>query len=130
MFSTGIWRPLIAIVLGAHGIGHILFLVPFLGVASWGITVRSWLLGSGIVARAIGAILWVAALVAFVVAAFGFYRHGAGWQAWAIAGSVASLAGLILFWKGIPMSNKYWAALLNLIALGRLLAPARTQLRR
>jgi hypothetical protein len=31
-------RAILALVIAAHGIGHILFLVPLLGIADWGLS--------------------------------------------------------------------------------------------
>jgi len=37
-------RTALTLIIAAHGIGHILFLVPLLGIADWGQSARSWLL--------------------------------------------------------------------------------------
>ena len=40
------WRVIVALLVGAHGVGHILFLLPLWGMADWGQSARSWLLGA------------------------------------------------------------------------------------
>ena len=58
-------RIVLALVIAAHGIGHILFLVPLLGIADWGQSTRSWLLVDHTAARFVGSLLWIAVIVAF-----------------------------------------------------------------
>jgi hypothetical protein len=88
----------------AHGIGHILFLVPLLGIADWGQSSRSWLLGSDTPARLVGSVLWVLAVVGFVSAGIGMIGQQDWWRLVAVIASAVSLVGLLLFW-GNPVSS-------------------------
>ncbi len=92
------WRILIAVIIAAHGIGHILFLLPLLGLANWGgQSTSSWLMGSGVLARLLGSLLWVLALVGFVAVAVGFAMQTPWWRAAALGSTIISLVGVVLF---------------------------------
>jgi len=64
-------RFILTVVVGAHGLGHVLFLIPLLGVADWGQPTRSWLLGDGWLARGLGSLFWLVAIVGFTAVAYG-----------------------------------------------------------
>jgi hypothetical protein len=114
------WRIVLAIVLGAHGIGHILFLVPSLGIAEWGQSTRSWLLtnlvGDG-VARAVGSLLWLVAIVGFVAVGVGFVGQEGWWRALAVGSAAVSLLGLVLFWSAAAGSSAFAPALFDVAVL-------------
>jgi hypothetical protein len=112
-------RTILALVIAAHGIGHILFLVPLLGIADWGQSSRSWLL-TGDAARLIGSMVWVAALVTFAVAAFGLFGQQTWWRNAAIIAAFISIAGLILFWTTPVTAPALLALVFNLLVLGAL----------
>lgn len=113
-------RIVLALVVGAHGLGHILFLLPLLGIADWGQSTRSWLLGSGGLAKGLGSVLWIAATVGFVAVAIGIYGENSWWRAVAIASSVASVLGLILYWSSPVSSPVLSAFVFNMLVLGSL----------
>jgi len=91
-----------AVVVFAHGVGHVLFLMPALGVAMQGQTTHSWLLtgvlGNGL-ARGVGAVLWAAVIVGYLAGLAGMFTHAAWWQPLLVAASAASAVGLIAFWS-------------------------------
>ena len=91
-------RSVLALLIAAHGVGHILFLVPLLGLANWGQASRSWLLTAETPARLIGSLLWITVIIAFGAAVFGLLGQQGWWRTAAIAAAVISSAGLILFW--------------------------------
>ncbi|MFZ0546820.1 MAG: hypothetical protein WAM60_15345 [Candidatus Promineifilaceae bacterium] len=114
-------RILLAVLVGAHGIGHILFLVPLLSSADWGQSTRSWLLGSGLLARGLGSLIWIVAIAGFVGVAIGLFRGSDWWRPIAITASVISALGLALFWAR-PITSPVGSALIfNLLVLGSLL---------
>ena len=91
--SNEMWRIILAVAIGAHGIGHVLFLVPLLGIADWGQSTRSWLLsnlGGDVVTRIVGSLLWLAATVGFVTVAVGMFGQQEWWRGLAI-GSAAGI---------------------------------------
>lgn len=114
---------IIAIAVAFHGIGHVLFLVPLFGVADWGQSARSWLLSpihNGL-AVGVGSVIWLASIIGFCGAAFGFWTHTDWWRTFAITSSVISSIGLILFWSNPPTSPVISALVFDLIVLVALL---------
>jgi hypothetical protein len=109
-------RIILALVIGAHGIGHILFLMPLLGQSA-----QSWLLGSDAPARVIGTVLWLAALVIFLAAVYGLLGQYAWWRSAVILAAVISTVGLILFWVNPISSPAISALIFDLAVLGALL---------
>ena len=114
-------RIVLAIVVGAHGIGHILFFVPLLGVADWGQATQSWLLADGWLAKGLGGLIWLAATLGFAAAAFGIFQEMAWWRTVAIVSAAVSALGLILFWANPVSSPTFSALVFNLLVLGSLL---------
>lgn len=105
----GSWRWVIAVVLLAHGVGHVLGLLPLFGVSATGPWHnRSWLLAGGSVeafGRWLAPLLWVVAVVAFVVVGLGVLGvgiQGAPWRAVALAAAVVSAVAVVVFWNGFP----------------------------
>jgi hypothetical protein len=98
--SNDVWRIVIGLVVFAHGVGHVFFLVPTLGLAQWGITGRSWLLSGrvpDVVVKVIGGVLWLLVIAGFVAAAIGVWSQQEWWRGLAVASSAVSLLGLALF---------------------------------
>jgi len=120
------WLKLVlAIVVLFHGVGHLLFLVPTLGVADWaGQTGHSWaltgMLGDG-PTRAIGAVLWVATIVLFVAGVAGFLTAQPWWVGVTVLASILSIAGIVLLWDGIATSNAVMALAVDIVILVALL---------
>jgi hypothetical protein len=99
--SSDLWRILIGAVIAAHGVGHVFFLVPTVGLAQWGgLTGRSWLLSGRIPEMAVkiaGAVLWLLAIVGFVAAGVGVWSQQEWWRDVAVASSAVSLLAVALF---------------------------------
>ena len=114
-------RLLLVIVVSAHGLGHILFLAPLLGIADWGQTTRSWLLGDGWVAKGAGSLIWLVAIVGFTAVAIGLYRMTEWWRTVAVVAAAVSTLGLLLFWANPTSSPVISALLFNLLVLAALL---------
>lgn len=119
--SNELVRAILAIVVGAHGIGHVLFLLPVLGVVDWGQSTRSWLLSDEGLMKVVGAVIWAAATLGFIAAAIGIFGQQSWWRAVAVVASVISLAGLALFWKNPPTQPVIAAAIFDVIVLAALL---------
>lgn len=118
---TGWLRIVLALVVGAHGIGHILFLVPLWGGTDWGQSTQSWLLGEGSAARWVGTLIWVAALLGFGAVAAGIVDNSEWWRTVAVVSSLVSIVGLILFWSSPVSSPAVSALVFNLVVMGSLL---------
>ena len=114
-------RTVLAVVIGAHGIGHILFLVPLLGIADWGQSTRSWLLSGETGSRLIGSVLWIAAIIAFGVVVVGLVGQHGWWRTAAIIAALISIVGLILFWPTPVTAPVLSALVFNLLLLAALL---------
>jgi hypothetical protein len=98
-------RIVLLLAVLAHAIGHILFLVPALGVAGWGQSTRSWLLtdalGDG-PARVFAAVIWLAVILGFLGGLYGYLVQAAWWPGLLISASGVSALGLLLFWASTP----------------------------
>jgi hypothetical protein len=120
VMMSNLLRLVLAIVIGAHGIGHILFLVPLLGIADWGQSTQSWLLGAGSPARLIGSLLWLVATAGFIAVAVGLFGDTAWWRPLAFISAIVSLVGLILFWATPTASSAFFALVFNVIVIASL----------
>jgi len=115
----------IAIVVLAHGLGHVLFLVPALRLADWaGQTSHSWALTAplgDVPVRGIAALIWTAAIVLFTAGVAGFVTDREWWRTITIVASIVSIAGLVLFWDGIATSSAIFALTFDVVVLVSLL---------
>jgi hypothetical protein len=122
--SSTTWRIILGVVVGVHGIGHVLFLVSCLGIADWTQSARSWLLTNLLgdtVTRGIGSLLWLAALAGFIAVAVGIMGQSAWWRAPAIGSSIVSLVALALFVGKNPTQPVISAGLFDVAVLVALL---------
>lgn len=110
-------RIILSLLIGAHGIGHILFLLPLLGIADWGVPSRSWLITGETSARLIGSLFWVVAIIGFSIAVYGLWKQETWWRSATLFAAVISTIGLALFWV-TPVSSPLVSALIfNLVAM-------------
>src|SRR4029453_16609352 len=98
VMSNEIVRWLIVLVVLAHGVGHVLFLAPAVGIANWADqSGHSWLL-SGAVGEAgtriVASAVWIAAVICFVGAVVGFLTGAEWWRSVILAGAVVSGVGI------------------------------------
>lgn len=115
-------RIVLAVVVAAHGIGHVLFLMPLVSSStSWGQSAQSWLLGDGGLAKGLGILIWLVSLVGFLAAAFGISRETDWWQMVAVVAAAVSTVGLVLFWTRPSTSPAISALVFNLLVLAALL---------
>ena len=108
--------------LAMHGIGHVLFVGPAIGLADWG-SGHSWLLtnllGDGL-ARTIAGAIWVSAGALFLLGVAGFVRNDDWWRAATIAGAAISLIGIVVYFDGIKQPSGVAALAFNVLVLGAL----------
>jgi hypothetical protein len=118
-------KLVIAIVVLAHGAGHVLFLAPALGLVDWaGQTSQSWLLTATIgetATRAIAALVWSAALILFVAGVAGFLSAADWWRTVTVAGALVSGLGVVLMWGGISTASAAFALGFDALVLVALL---------
>ena len=112
---TSTLRIIIAIVLSAHGIGHVLGLLAALGIKPTpSHLARSWLLTNllgAATSRVLVFVIFLAATLGFVSAGLGMFDWlvpGSMWQQLAIGSSVLSLMGLTLFLNAFPSIFPNW----------------------
>jgi hypothetical protein len=103
----------LGLVVAAHGVGHMLFLLPSLRLADWaGQTGHSWLLTDVVgdtLTRTIAAVIWGGATVLFLAGAFGLAAGLGWWRGAMIAAAIVSLVGIVLMWDGIAASSAFFA---------------------
>jgi len=100
----GVWRWLVPLAVAAHAIGMI-------GGVYFVFTTKSWLLGTGMPARVLVALLWVVSGVLLLAAAWGFYTQTAWWPTTALVGAPLSFLGIVLWAGAIPPGTYVGAAL-------------------
>ncbi|MFB9955654.1 hypothetical protein [Cellulomonas denverensis] len=106
-----------AIVVGAHGIGHVLGWGPVLGVPGLPAdALGSWLVG-GAAARAVAVLLFGVPTAGFLVTAFAL-RAGPSWlRGVALASAVASLVAVAVFPRAFPTGSLVGSVLVNLAVM-------------
>jgi hypothetical protein len=98
--SGGFWRMVVVLVILVHGIGHVLFLAPCLGITQWGQSAHSWMLTrrlGDVPTRVIGGFLWLVVIGGFAAAGVGLLGQHAWWRSLAAASAGVSLLALVLF---------------------------------
>jgi hypothetical protein len=139
MSSTTL-RIIIVLVLFVHGIGHVMGILPMLGLSTietW--NARSWLLTDLLgdtITRVIGFMLFAAALIGFLGATLGLMNWlvpHKWWQTLATISAVISLVAIALFWNAFVtfFPNKLGAIAVNAaVLIGLLVAdwPTEAQL--
>jgi hypothetical protein len=115
----------LALVVFAHGVGHLLFLGPVLGLGNWADqSGDSWVLTGAIgepATRVIATVLWSAVIVLFVAGVAGFLGATEWWRPVTIAAAGLSIAGIVVFWGGIAPSSAIFALIADIVILGALL---------
>jgi hypothetical protein len=115
----------LALVVFAHGVGHLLFLAPVVGLGNWADqTGESWILTGAIgepATRAIATALWSAVIVLFVAGVAGFLGGTEWWRTVTIAAAALSAVGIVAFWGGIATSSAVFALVADVVILGALL---------
>jgi hypothetical protein len=128
------WPYIIAIVLLAHGIGHIM---PFM--AAWtpqrsqvGFSDAPWIFSGSVgVGSPIGqafALLGLIALIGFVAGALGLVTHQAWWPMATIAAAVISIVTIVPWINAWPTGSMIGALLVDVAVLVALLPPWGQQL--
>lgn len=117
------------IVLALHGIGHVMGIVPAVGLFSterW--HAGSWLLtplfGDSLT-RLVGIAVWIMTTIGFLIAgagALGWAPAQDFWRGLAIVMAIVSLVAVVIFWNSFAAThNKLGAIAVNLIVIVGLL---------
>ena len=119
-------RLIIAGILLVHGIGHIMGVLPVLGV---GRNVETWSLRTGLMSRLvgetagqwIGVILFLLAFVGFIgagLALLNFLVPYSAWRTLAVGSSIISLIAIALYWNAfVTLLNKGGAIIVDVATL-------------
>ena len=117
-------KIIVAVVLLAHGIGHVLGPLQVFKITATDPTWNgdSWLL-TGVtgqtLSNVIGLALWIAAMVGFVAASAVVmgWLPASWWIPLAVGSSVVSLVGIALFPNAFPMTSTVAAAVVDVVVL-------------
>ncbi|MFT8838300.1 hypothetical protein [Liquorilactobacillus satsumensis] len=122
------WTSIIsAIVIGAHGIGHILGWGPAIKLTweSPTTNLNSWLF-DGASARVMATLLFGIATIGFIATAFAMYTDQPWMRTTAITSAVISLLATIIFPHALPLSSIIGCTIVNigvLVLVGTLQFP-------
>ncbi|HTP24419.1 MAG TPA: hypothetical protein VMK12_02015 [Anaeromyxobacteraceae bacterium] len=116
-------RIVIAIVLLAHGVAHLVgFVVPWRLATLPDVPYRSTILGGRIEVGDIGVkalgVLWLIAALAFAAAGAEVLWHASSWRSHVIVAATASLALCIAGWPDARIGVAVNVALIAMLALG------------
>jgi hypothetical protein len=119
-------RLVAAGIIGAHGIGHVLGVLPAIGIPMAGTSSGAGPLASmtGVdAARLVAGIAFAVPTVGFVLAAAALATDQAWWRPVAAASAVVSMAAIGVFPQALPTSSTVGAVVVNLVVLyGALIA--------
>jgi hypothetical protein len=122
--SNDLLRAVLAIVVLAHGIGHVLFAPMAYSAMRIPTSGQSWLL-TGFLGKGLTDVLATAAalglVVAFSVAAYGLFTQAAWWRGLLVVASILSIGLIALFWDGLPTSSAFFAIAFDVLVLVALL---------
>ena len=117
----------LAIVLVMHGLGHAMFAMATWTQIDVGFTASPWMLPGAVTPDSlvgrISAVVWLLALVGFLIAAVGLVTNAAWWPGYAVGAAALSLAVLLLWWNTITPGSRGWAAFVDVAVLLALLGP-------
>ncbi len=122
--SNDLVRWLIAVVVLAHGVGHVLFMPILNGAMRLEASGDSWLLTPAVGAttvRAVASVMAAVALVGFVAGAAGFGLQSAWWRPVTIGAAVVSAVLVVAMWGGVPTSSAFFALAFDAVVLAALL---------
>ncbi len=119
--DAGLFRLVAALVLGAHGIGHVLGWLPAWGVARIdGVSSRSWLV-STLAGEHVGSLVagvgFLVPTVGFVIAAAGLLTGQPWWRGVAVASAAVSLLATAIFPNAFPTGSTIGSVTINLVVL-------------
>jgi len=124
-------RWLIAIAMLMHGVGHIVFVMAAFTETPMEFSTAPWLLpGAFTVDSPVGkafALLWLLAMLGFMVAAVGLILRKEWWPALVVAAAVVSLVVLLPWWNTITPSLRVWVLLADVVVIAAFGMPWKDQ---
>lgn len=122
--SPDVVRWVLAVIVFAHGVGHVLFAPMLAGAMKLDATSHSWLLtgllGDG-PTRALASLVAAVVTAAFVVAAGGIVLQTSWWRGLAIGAAIGSIALVVVMWDGLPTGPAAAALAFDVVVLAALL---------
>jgi hypothetical protein len=116
-----ILRVVVAGVLGAHGVGHVMGWMPAVGLARFdGVSSGSWLLTSTVgesAARIFAIGLFAVPTAGFIAAAVGLLLGQPWWRSVAVASAATSLAASALFPQALPVGSTVGSVVVDVAVL-------------
>lgn len=122
--SPDLIRWILAVVVFAHGVGHVLFAPMLSGAMKLDASGHSWLLTGmfgDAATRALATALAAAVTASFVLVAGGIVLQTTWWRGLAIAAAVGSVALVVLLWDGLPTSPAASALAFDVVVLAALM---------
>jgi hypothetical protein len=113
-------KSIVALVLLAHGIGHIMGFLAAWTPIPVGFTNSTWLFGGATISGTVGklfGLVWLVALAGFVAAGIGLLADRDWWQMAAVVSAVVSLAVILPWWNTVTPGSRFGAAAVDLAAL-------------
>lgn len=122
--SPDVVRWILAVVVFAHGVGHVLFAPMLAGAMKLDASGHSWLLtgvlGDG-ATRLVASLVAAVVTAAFIVAAGGIVLQAGWWRGVALGAAVASIVLVAAMWDGLPTGPASAAIAFDLAVLAALL---------
>ena len=110
-----ILQYLAVLVLLGHGLGHMVGILPAWASFDVGGEDTPWILpGDHKMDSTVGKIwgvVWLAAMVLFVVSSAGVLMNKEWWRQWAIIGSIVSIVAIVPWWNSVVVGAKAGVAL-------------------
>jgi hypothetical protein len=116
-------RIVVVLVLGAHGIGHLIGVAGGWFDSAWGGSSSSWLL-TPVMGRATSVLegaLWLLPGIGFVLAAGLIVGNSELWRPVALASAAASLLVIALFPEQLPLGSTIGAVVVDVVVIVGLL---------
>lgn len=127
LMENNLLRWAVIVVVLAHGVGHIMGFMAAWTNVPMGFSDRSSLLSDTLtldsaVGRVFG-VLWMVAMVGFLVSVYGVLAHQDWWRTLMIAAAVLSLVVILPWWNTVTPGPRFGATLVNLVIIAALLPP-------
>jgi len=104
-----------ALMLLGHGVGHTVGILPAWFSIDVGGESKPWILPGGYMMDSIAGkawgIIWLVAMILFVVSSAGVFMDEVWWRQWAIIGSAVSIVAIVPWWNSVVVGARLGVAL-------------------
>lgn len=116
-----IWKIIMLGMLVMHGLGHIVGFLTAWFKLPMGFTENSWVFSSGVTMYSflgkIFGVIWLAAMVLFLMAAYSLFKNQAIWLTYAVIASICSLVVILPWARTVVPGALYGGTLANIFIL-------------